>query len=145
MSLVVVSTWSRRISRIVLFFVNTCFEQKSFVLCENGCDKKQEMRRGHLRYSFESILIWQTKCENLAKKRTYQTAILGDFFVKVPRCARNLKNSGRPQIVVYRHAPSTHISLVLRKKFFCQKVSSLSSLIIALSISRRHLSSHLQQ
>ena len=63
-----------------VFCFKTCFEQKSFVLCENGCDKKQEMTWGHLRHSFESILIWRTKCENLAKKKAYQLAILGDFF-----------------------------------------------------------------
>ena len=41
--------------------------------------------------------------------------------------------------------PAPIISLSRREKiFFCQKVSSLSSLI-ALSISRRHLSSRLQQ
>ena len=65
-----------------MLFVETCFEQKSFALCENGCDKEQEMRWGCLSCSFERILVWQTKCKNLAKTNTYQTVILGDFFGK---------------------------------------------------------------
>ena len=89
MSLVVVSTWSHRISRIVLFSVKTCFEQKSFVLCENGCDsdKKQEMR-WPFEVFFRKHPDLADEMRKFSEKKDLPNSDIGRFFERKFRAAR---------------------------------------------------------